>query len=93
MILGNIGSTKMPKTIGTPPCTFRQPWVSVYDYEEQKQKQAEFYRLNVIQGPAVKKEQKKVLPGLFLSRTWHPDAPAQDNDPEAHLSPPHLDSG
>ena len=22
-------STKMHKTIGTPPCTFRQPWVSV----------------------------------------------------------------
>ena len=29
MTLGYIGSTKMHKTISTPPCTLRQPWVSV----------------------------------------------------------------
>ena len=29
LVLGYIGSTKMHKTIGTPPCTLRQPWVSV----------------------------------------------------------------
>ena len=29
LILGYRGSTKMHKTIGTPPCTLRQPWVSV----------------------------------------------------------------
>ena len=29
LILGYKGSTKMRKTIGTPPCTLRQPWVSV----------------------------------------------------------------
>ena len=30
LILGYRGSTKMHKTIGTPPCTLRHPWVSVY---------------------------------------------------------------
>ena len=30
LILGYIGSTKMHKTIGTPPCTLRQPWVTVF---------------------------------------------------------------
>ena len=40
---------------------------------------------------AVMKE-LEVLPGLLLSLVWHPDAPAQGNDPEAHLSPPHHDS-
>ena len=30
MILGYRGWLKMHKTIGTPPCTLRQPWVSVY---------------------------------------------------------------
>ena len=29
LINGYIGSIKMHKTIGTPPCTLRQPWVSV----------------------------------------------------------------
>ena len=29
LILGYRGSTKNYKTIGTPPCTLRQPWVSV----------------------------------------------------------------
>ena len=30
-ILGYRVSTKMRRTIGTPPCTLRQPWVSVSD--------------------------------------------------------------
>ena len=30
LILGYIGSTKMHKTICTPPCTLRQPWVNVH---------------------------------------------------------------
>ena len=29
LILGYRGSTKIHKTRGTPPCTLRQPWVSV----------------------------------------------------------------
>ena len=31
LILGYIRSTKMHRTIGTPPYTLRQPWVSVSD--------------------------------------------------------------
>ena len=34
----------------------------------------------------------QVPPGLLVSRIWHFNAPAQNNDPEAPLSPPHPDS-
>ena len=32
LILGYTGSTKMHKRIGTQPCTLRQPWVSVTQF-------------------------------------------------------------